>query len=195
MKKKKKTKEPGIIRVEVTREDRINRALSRMRHRDLQRECILRGLEFNKIIEFDHHGLANWFFEHFEDVEDLTRLTEYDLWIEAQLQERGHKKGDVILSPSFRFGFSPDMSEVKVLGITTGRFQVTEPNTSAEPKMKREADPATGVISGTKKNLTYQLTDQGLSIDEIIAKVKESFPQAEEKSIKIWQKRRLNETK
>lgn len=189
--KKKKTKQPGIIKVDVTREDRIDRELSRMRHKDLQRACILKGLEFAKIVEFDHHDLSNWFFHHFDDAEDLSKLPEYDTWLEQQLQARGHKKGDAIMSPSLRFAFSPDMADIKPAVNKTPLLE----SVSNEPKQKREADPATGVISGTKKNLTYQLTDQGLPMDEIISKVKEAFPAAEEKSIKIWHKRRINETK
>lgn len=189
--KKKKTKEPKIYRVDVTREDRINRALSRMKHKELQQACIMRGLEFDKVVEFDHHDLANWYFHHFEDPEDISKLPTYDNWIEEQLQLRGHKKGDAILSPSLRLGFTPDMSTIKAP--PAPKLLAPAKNNSDEPKIKREADPETGVLAGTKKNLTYQLTDQGMPIAEIIAKVKEAFPAAEEKSIKIWQKRRLNE--
>lgn len=190
--KKKKKKEPKPYKVEITREDKIDRALSRMRHKELQQACIMRGIEFEEVVEFDHHDLANWFFHHFDNAEELAKLDEYDIWLEQKLQERGHKKGDAILSPSLRFGITPDMTKIKP-SIAAGKIQTSEPNISTEPKIKREADPSTGVITGTKKNMTYQLTDLGIPLSEIIEKVKDSFPDAQEKSIKIWHKRRLNE--
>lgn len=178
------------------REDRINRALSKLRHKDLQRECILRGLEFQNIVDFDHHELSNWFYHNFEKPEELDRLSEYDAWIEQQLQDRGHKKGDAILSPSFRFGFSPDLE--KIDGEVTTAFKTSVvlnavDKIEKEVKIKREVDQETGIKSGTKKNLTYQLQKKGVSIEETIKQVLEAFPEAQEKSIKIWYKRSLNE--
>lgn len=192
MKKKKKTSSPDYRPV-VTKEDKVNRALQGLKHRGLQRECIVRGMTFQEVVDADHWRLATYFYDHFEDPEDLSKLTDYDTWMEAKLEERGHKKGDVILSPSFRFGFAPDLDQIGTIQ-TPGRPRLEKPVGDAiAPPAKREVDTETGVVSGTKKNLTYQLTDQGLAIDEIIDKVVESFPQADPKSIKIWYKRRLKE--
>jgi hypothetical protein len=178
-------------------EDRIDRELARFKHKDLQRECILRGLEFKLIVEFDHHQLASWFRQNFENSQSLERLTLYDVWVENQLVERGYKKGDAILAPSLRFAFIPDMEKIGKIqtpgvqkGISPASDQVVKEN-----KPKRIVDTSTGVYTGTKKNLTYQLTDEGKKLDDIIKTVMEKFPEAQEKSIKIWHKRRLAEKK
>lgn len=192
MKKRKKTSSPDYRPV-VTKEDKVNRALQGLKHRGLQRECILRGMPFQEVVDSDHWKLATFFYDHFEDPEDLLKLVDYDTWMEQQLEERGYKKGDVILSPSFRFGFAPEMEKIGPPQ-TPGRPKSDKPvGDPIAPPAKREVDTETGVVSGTKKNLTYQLTDQGLAIDEIIDKVIEQFPQADPKSIKIWNKRRLKE--
>lgn len=179
-----------------SREDRINYELGQMRHKDLQKACVSRGLDFQKIIDWDHHKLSNWFFKNYELGEDATKLTEYDAFIEGKLMERGYKKGDAILAPSFRLGFSPDIGEIK--NIQTPGASQPPPRVSApedKPKSKRVVDELTGVYSGTKKNLTYTLTDEGIGIEEIITKVIKQFPDAQDKSIKIWNKRRLKELK
>lgn len=183
--------------VDKDREQRIDKVLAHLKHKDLQRECILRGLDFAKIVEFDHHALSNWFYHNFEEPQDLTKLTLYDVWMEDQLQKRGYKKGDAILAPSFRLGFTPDLDglPLKTPGVSTTLKQVANSAEPKEVKPKRTVDETTGVYTGTKKNLTYTLTDEGMELSQIIEKVLERFPDAQEKSIKIWNKRRLNENK
>lgn len=172
-------------------EDRINRELAMMKHKDLQAACISRGLEFDNVLKFSHHDLANWFYKNYERSENPQLLNEYDAWVEEQLQKRGYKKGDAIMSPHLRLGFVPPMSD-----IPEPRIIKPENSENNKPKIvkteKRKKDESTGVYSGTKKNLTYQLTDEGKTTEEIIKAVIEKFPDAQEKSIKIWIKRRLN---
>ena len=43
-----------------------------------------------------------------------------------------------------------------------------------------------GLITGTKKSLTYELVKKGKSSERIIKKVIKKFPDAKEKSILIW---------
>ena len=178
-----------------SREDRINDVLSQMKHKDLQRACILKGLEPKYIVEWDHHKLAGWFYANFDNGENLLLLQEYDSWLEGQLQSRGYKKGDAILAPALRFGFTPDMDEIKGLQTPGAAAPLPKLEVVEKPKTKRLVDEVTGVYSGTKKNLTYTLTDEGVAIDEIIKKVLEKFPDAQDKSIKIWHKRRLKQIK
>lgn len=179
------------------RDDRINKKLALFKHKDLQTECILRGMPFEDVVRLDHHGLANYFYKNFEvDTLDASILDEYDKWRDIQLEARGYKKGDAVFSPSLRFGFTPPMEGVYVKNnfkvVATGRVAHKEPNIKDVDKVpKRTIDQETGVYTGTKKNLTYQLTHKGLPIDEIIKKVREQFPGALDKSITIWYKRAL----
>lgn len=180
--------------------ERIDRELAHMKHSDLQRECVLRGLEPKFIVEWDHHKLSNWFYHNYEKGQDVTKLAEYDIWMEQQLSDKGYKKGDAVMAPCFRLGFSPDIKEIKDIN-TPGVIKQTATVLSMvaaqkdETKPKRSVDESTGVVSGTKKNLTFQLSKKGLSQDEIIRQVLEAFPDAQEKSIKIWIKREKNGTK
>lgn len=188
----KKKKDPSS---DESREDRINRVLAHMKHRDLQRACILKGLEFKLIVEYDHHKLANWYYKNFGEPEDLHHLEEYDIWVENVLQEQGYKKGDAVLAPAFRFGFSPEVNGMKGIQTPGAATPPMKSEVEDKPKTKRVVDESTGVYSGTKKNLTYTLTNEGLGIEEILKRVLEKFPEAQDKSIKIWHKRRLKAIK
>lgn len=179
------------------RDIRINKALYNMKHSDLQKTCVLKGLEFRFIVEWDHHKLSNWFYHNFELGENPVLLDEYDAWMNKQLEERGYKKGDSVFAPCFRLGFAPAIDEIthiKTPGVTTKVIPVSV-TIKGEDKPKRSVDEATGVVSGTKKNLTFTLTKQGLDLPKIVEAVLKAFPDAQEKSIKIWYKRCLNGTK
>jgi len=165
----------------------INEKLSLMRRRDLVEACIKRGMEFKEIVEASNHSLANFFYKNFEkEVFGDARLNEFDAWVEEILMKNGHMKGEPMLNPIFRLGFSP---------MTDGEIK-HEPKAipykkEVVEKVKRMVNEDTGIVSGTKKDLTYQLTQKGKSLEYIIKKVTEKFPDAKEKSITIWHKRCL----
>lgn len=178
---------------EQQRDEFIQRQVSRMTHRDLQSACILKGMPFKDIVEKDHHGLVSWYFLNFELNENPQNLIEYDQWLEGQLEKKGYKKGDAMLSPSLRFSYTKGIDDSPV---KTQRIQARESNKSTEPKSQQEhkvvqKDEITGVRVGTKKNLTFQLARKvpEIPIDKIIEQVIEAFPDAQDKSIKIWVKR------
>lgn len=193
---KKITKQPDFDR---DRDDRINRKLAVMRHKDLQIECIVRGLSFQLAVDYDNPRLANFYYKNFEK-EPIggNILDEYDKWVDEQLEKRGYKKGDVIFDPCFRLGFTPDITTIEPkkplesirhsINIVGSKSKVLE-----EPKVKREKDEDMGIMKGTKKHLTYQLVEQGLPMDEIIKRVIEQFPEAKDKSIRIWINRAKNQ--
>lgn len=166
--------------------ERALRELTGFKHRDLQRACIVRGLEPTLIADYDHHKLVSWFINNYENAQDEKLLLDYDLWVEEHLQERGYKKGDIMLAPSLRYSYVKDIENAPKL-INPKPFTV--PKVESSGKTKSFMDEKTGVRTGTKKSLTYKLTLEGLTIDSIIKQVKESFPEAQEKSIKIWSKK------
>lgn len=186
---KKKLNNPKADR---SRDEKINEALAMLKHKDLQRECVLRGLDFEKVVEYDHHKLANFFYLNFEVEKGTDGLLDaFDKWIEEQLVNKGYKKGDAILHPSLRLGVT-HLEDIKDDRPSKALKPVNENSPIVNiPKTKREKDPVTGVYTGTKKNLTYTLAKAGKSFGEIVKAVKDKFPDAQEKSIKIWQKRAL----
>lgn len=176
-----------------SREARANRQLQKMRHRDIQRECILRGMSFQDVVGFSVPKLIGWFTDHLDDGQDISRLNEYDAWIEKELTRNGTKdETGALLHPAFRFGVAGDIDDMEDREL---RKSTKVPKVRGEkpkddkPKVKRVKDETTGVMSGTKKSLTFELTRAGKKKDEIIEKVMEAFPDANEKSINIWIKR------
>lgn len=192
----KKRKAPRInlddIQDPKKRTEKIIDRISMLNHKNLQKECILRGMEFEAVVKSGHHVLSSFLLEHYDDGQDAKLLDEYDTYIEETLIARGYKKGDAMLSPCFRMGFTGDISN-----IDGNKIQDPESKKSPQiPKVdrpKREKDPTTGVLSGTKKSLTYTLAKEGESLETVISKVLEQFPEAVEKSIRIWFKRALKE--
>jgi hypothetical protein len=191
MKKKKKKKKlrtrPIIEIAEGTSEDRIFKMLSTMRHRDMQRACILRGMEFEKVIKFDHDQLIGWLYKNWDNSENPHLLIEYDIWLDNQLASRGHDAKSPLRNSAFNFSIKEpefDLPKPKNNHIPKGLdFDMGTQN----KKPKREKNPDWGIQTGTKKFLTYELTiEDKLPLEEVIPKVKEKFPAAEVKSIKIW---------
>jgi hypothetical protein len=178
---------------ERTSEDRVNRVLQNLTHRELQRECVLRGLESENVVGWSHHKLVSWFHEHFDDGQDFNRLTLHDAWVDGKLKEKGYKQGDALFSPALKFGYTGDVSKVDRVKAPKAEKQVPSRSSSKPPV---EVDEVTKVRKGTKKSLTYDCAVKDkLSLEDTIAAVKEAFPDAEEKSIKIWYKRALREVK
>lgn len=175
---------------ESTHEDRVFRVLQNLTHRDLQRECVLRGLDSESVVEWSHHKLVSWFHEHFEDGQDFNRLTLHDTWVDSKLIERGYKRGDALLSPALKFGYTGDIA--KMDKVKSPKPENSVPSRNKKPPV--EVDAITKVRKGTKKSLTYDsAVKEKLSLEDTIKRVKESFPDAEEKSIKIWYKRSLKD--
>lgn len=110
--KKKKKKGPKVQHIYGINE-RALRELSNMRHRDLQKACIIRGLEFQNVVGYDHHKLVGWFQDNFDNGQDLTLLTQFDVW---RIEELKKKFGDKIenwqLHPSLNFGYTGDIDKL-----------------------------------------------------------------------------------
>jgi hypothetical protein len=188
MTKKKKVRGQRSL---VAYEDRAHRELAHMKHKDLQKACILRGMASQDMVNANHHSLVSFFIKNHEVGEDLNLLALHDAWVEEQMVTRGYKKGSEFLHPALKFGISGDIEKVEKVKEVKPESAVKVPN----PKNKERAqmDEVTKVRKGTKKDLTYTLTRERLSQEEIIAKVKDKFPDAQDKSIKIWHKRAVKQ--
>lgn len=170
---------------QITEEtDRALAELQNMRHRDLQKACIVRGMDFNEVLESSTPGLSNWFITNFDRGQDSTLLNTFDSFVENKLSEKGYTKDDAIMSPDLRLGFVSNVVD------KSGIPQLKRVIPIDKPIVKRERDDS-GLFTGTKKSLTFQLAKDGVPLAEAIEKVKEKFPQAVDKSIKIWYKKAL----
>lgn len=160
------------------------RALSTMKYKDLQLACILRGMPSKDMIESDHSDLVVFFTENFERGEDQTLLPFHWDWMKQELLKNGHKEGDLLLSPFLKLGYTGDIDKMEK-PINTPKISPPK----EEKKPKAQMDEKLGVRKGTKKAMTYELTQKGWDLEKIIKTVLKHFPDAQEKSIKIWQKR------
>ena len=215
-KKPKKSKKPKVAPVEETsaqkykreydeevarksREERAYRYLQNFKRRDLVRECILRGMPFNEVSNGTPY-LASYFTNNLDMGQDATRLTEYDAWVESELRALGHLDDQKsLLHPSLKFGvvgksedWATELTHHTIAAATSKPPKPTP--TPSPPKAKsqthRTKSPE-GIMGGTKKALTYQLTKLGWALPKIIEEVEDKFPEAKESSIAIWYKRCL----
>lgn len=158
---------------------KIRESLATMRYIDLQRACIIRGIDFDHLVNCDIGGLHTWVINHWGDPIIEDRLHQFDQWRMDKMKEIG-KEGE----PFIRLGFMGEENE------ETGDIDINKPKRINKPlKDKRERDDATGIFKGTKKALTFQCIKEGKTIEDTIATVIAQFPDAKDKSIKIWAKK------
>ena len=192
----KKQKKQKRIRLNTygdeVHEDRVMRELQNMKHKDLQKACILRGMTSEEVVAKNHHDLVGWFHKNYENSQDPQRLVLHDAWVESQMVARGYTKGKEFLHPALRFGIPGDLEKVeKVKEVKPEKAQKIPSAGKTTPTKNEKFN----IRTGTKKELTFLLTEEKIEIKEIIKQVKDAFPEAQEKSIKIWHKRALKAMK
>lgn len=170
----KKPKSGGIL-------GRALNELQNMKHKDLKRACVVRGMPFEEVVDTSTPGLSNWFQKNYHRSQDLGLLDQFDYWVRLELQKRGYAEGDPMLSPSLGLGYVGEINP------ETGEAIIKRPKGMKKPpKAKRERDEETGLFKGTKKDLTYQCQKDGMEFREAFSKVLNQFPEAQEKSVRIW---------
>jgi len=152
--------------------------------KDIKRNCIARGMGFNDLVDSTIPSLQSWL--HYNNNNDIepNRLDEFDDWVEKILLEKG--SGDLI-HPNLRLGYIGEKDK-------DGNVKKTKRVKGIKKKRKKREKTKDGIYAGTKKALTFKLQQKGRSLDRTIKKVMRKFPDASEKSIKIWYKKsaRLN---
>lgn len=143
----------------------------------LKQEVISRGMEFDKVLSSSIPDLQNWLYNNFKLEKDRNLIVEYDEYIEQLLRDVGSED---MIYPSLRLSYVGDKAEN--FGTLEKKPKRIKPRGEKVIKEKTED----GIYSGTKKALTYECFNKGISIEETIEKVKEKFSDASEKSIKIW---------
>lgn len=154
-----------------------DRELKNMTYKTLQKEVIIRGYPFEKVSESDHCILSSFFIREYKSEKNPSLLKSYDIWLEDILKSKG--KQESFIHPQLRYSLVSEEKEEKPI-----IKQVIK------PKIKREKTEE-GIYKGTKKALTFQLTKQGLTKQEVIDKVLETFPDASPKSMGIWYNKAL----
>lgn len=156
-----------------------DRELKNMTYKALQKEVIIRGYPFEDVSKADHGILSSFFIREFKSEKDPSLLLKYDEWLENLLKAKGLEKP--FRHPQLRYSMVSEEKEEKPV--------IKEVK---KPKVKREKTKD-GIYKGTKKALTFKLAKEGLSKQEVIEKVLETFPDASPKSMGIWYNKALKE--
>lgn len=158
--------------------EKINSKLLQMRYADLQRACITRGMDFDLMASSDIGKLQSWVINNWDNIENTQLLHDFDQWRADYLKGMG--KTD---EPFVRLGYVGETDP------ETGDIEILKPKKVRESNTKREKDDGMGIYKGTKKALSYQCVKEGKTVEETITIVKAAFPEAIDKSIKIWMKK------
>lgn len=157
--------------------------LQKLTLKDLKRECVVRGLDFEKVVDYTIPDLSNWFRGNYMVATNHDLLDAFDDWNEKQIIESCVRKGIEyvdFIHPNLRLGYIAETDEE---GVVTKKHRVKV--LVAKKKKKRERT-IEGLFSGTKKAYTFKLQKEGLTKTEVVAKVLELFPEASPKSVGIW---------
>lgn len=180
-----------------------DKALQQYNFKDLQRACLVRGMEPQDMVEADYFKLQSFFANNFHVDPDNSLLDKFDEWFGSEMALIG-KGSD---NPDYAWMFHPDLR----LGFHTGEDEKGNLTGSKKPrkfkkpveKKKRTRRKDLGnIFAGTKKALTMELAKEILTkkykkkpnkepnhdviISRITKQVTKKFPDANDKSIRIW---------
>jgi len=166
--------------------------LTQLKFKDLQRENLIRGMEFIELVKADIPRLQSWFLRNYENDVDPNRLDDFDAWLEECLiTEQGYdkEKDGWAFHPALKMGYAPVENEEGNLVATKKVKGIKKPKKKKREKVKGFKS----LLSGTKKAYTYELTSKGYHPHIIVEKVIARFEDAKDKSIMIWYKKCLKE--
>lgn len=141
--------------------------------RDIKKEVIIRGMPFQEVVSADVPNLYSWWNNNRDAPINKNLLDDFDDWLEEELTAIG--RADLIHS-NFRFNYLSKGEE----------SQPQKVNKIISPPKKRREKNKLGLYAGTKKAMVYEAQQKGWSVKKTIRKVQRAFPDALEKSIKIW---------
>lgn len=150
-----------------------------MTYRDIKRQAIILGMPFPDATGNSIGALLN-FINSTTNNPDPSLIDKYDDWMDNQLSEKGYDKDDPIRSSRLRLGFLGEEGE-------NGKRKSKRIKGVKKPKekKKRERD-SIGLIAGTKKSYTFELTAKGYDLERVTRRVLKKFPDANAKSISLW---------
>lgn len=157
--------------------------LEKMTYKSLKKECIVRGMDFDDVLEGDFISLSSYFRKEFYSDVNRTLLDEFDDWQEKLIKdhlENSENNADDLIHPSLRLGFIAEKDEDgNVIRRKRSKMLI-------KAKRKKRERTKDNIFKGTKKALTFELQQQGKTKPEVLKLVKEQFPDAVDKSITIW---------
>lgn len=164
-----------------------DKALRKLKYKDLQRECIVRGMSFEDLVEADIWRLQSYFKKHYYDAKDSDKLDEFDRWFEGEMTLEGKGTDNPehawMHHPSLRLGFTQGEDEQ---GNSIGHLKPRKFKKVKKKAKRVKLKELGGIIGGTKKAMTFALAIKGNSLSRVQKKVKKAFPEAQDKSIRIW---------
>lgn len=149
-------------------------------YKDIKRKAIILGMPFTDVLASDVGTLLS-FIEKTNNEPDTSRIDAFDDYIDAELAALGYDKNDPMRSSQLRLGYVGETTESGEVR----RKRVRGIKKQKEKKKPRERD-SYNLIKGTKKSYTFELTEKGYDLQRIIRRVLKKFPEAKEKSIKLW---------
>ena len=166
-----------------------DKEMANMRYIDLKIACIEMGMPFEEVSNGDHSTLSSFFKTHYGTRRNKQLLINFETWLAQLMIDRGYDPDDPLVTFKLSNATDEELASPPKSATKSKRIQTKQKNTSTTPKAAsrpKKRERKNGVITGTKKSLTFELALQGLEINEIITKVMEQFPDASDKSIKIW---------
>ena len=160
-----------------------DRFIGDLKYKGLKKECVIRGMEFDKVLNGTIPILSNWLRKHFDDVSCPEFLDQFDDYQEKIIREIGKAKGEdpgIMIHSSLRLGYIAERDDN---GKVIRKKRVCTVIKKRKKKRERTDD---GIFKGTKKALTFELQQMGLVKEEVIKAVIGRFSDASEKSIGIW---------
>jgi hypothetical protein len=142
-------------------------------YKDIKKQCIIRGIDFEEVINGDVLRLSNWLIKNQTNTIDESLVLNFDNWLDKKL-----------LADNLNYLIHPGL-RLSHINKDDGAITIKANKKIKTLKPKREKDKS-GLYKGTKKQYTFDLQRKGKSIDQVITKVSRKFPEAKVKSIKIW---------
>ena len=161
-------------------------------YKDLKRQAITLGMPFPDVVSGGIWGLISYI-KKSTNYPDPSRIDEFDNWVDEHLDQLGLSKTDPLRHPHLRLGYIGEKDEEgnvikrkRVPGIKKTKYK--------KPRTPKERDE-NNLVKGTKKSYTWELASKGIELKEAIGKVLEKFPEANEKSIRLWYRTCLKKKK
>lgn len=153
----------------------------KMSIRDFKRECVVRGMPFDEVIEADVPTMYSFWIENLHKPKNPQLLDEFDDYVEKKLRMTMGDDAEELIHPSLRLGFIGERDDD---GMVVKMKRIA--GMSKKPPRKKKEKTTDGVMVGTAKAKTFECFRMGLSKQEAEKTVLESFPDASPKSIGIW---------
>lgn len=147
---------------------------SDLTYKDLKIACIIRKMPFDDVLKADFFKLSNFVQQNVMVRQNLDLLEEYDDYIDSILKERNQ---DELIHNSLRLGYVKKEGDDEYI-----------PKAAKEkaPKKEPRQKDSNGLFKGTMKSYTYELQKKGKDLKQTLTKVLRKYPDAKEKSVKIW---------